>query len=1521
MKKTYALLIQIFAITVLSIFLTCSSFAEKKEISARTLFWECESILKNTAQHGEASRGKAGVLQDTMVIEFKSAKQETYILWVRTYLDAKGTGVPVEIKTSDNATVKPAVLFQSNSIAEEYEKKKKKAMEEFLSSQGEAEEKDEFGEMMGIEEEKVEKEPPKYEEHKGVAGYYWDSAVLSVTQGTVSITFKNATKVSNKNPFIDVVFATTRLDYSPFYLDFQNYGDMHVRILCPPGEGLFGVNIGGAMHHDPWGFGGELMKSSSLEGLKKWFPAGKPSPWLRLADLEKFPYYDFTLRVRVVEGKDYELDDETGVFRIEFANAPNPEYIYRKFDMDGMAGAYVKFYSPNEIFLPAEVAWWHYEWTQELSGDTYLVPISRITHLISGSIPADKTSHPIECRALRMIGINTSGPSQNLTWDRMLGCDRYHLALYSPEVMQFGSDDDTVIQKQALESWGRYINPLPEEIKRKTVHYNVADEPGAHLPISILCGSKWEVADSCAVEYTGNGKLYSKRRDFKDYIFQAEYLCRDSFTLGLFVRDDTGGKNAKKYDEPRPLMIWNFHLPSNNDPLRSWSYVEGLGMRDVMPIVVVPSFGVWHKIAVVTHGQDMKMYLDGKLCKVYTLKQPVPEGGFQFEGKGLLKVKNVKIYKSESIDDEPWVADNLEKKLAEQTEEEEPEDLDMAVAAGNLKDRLIYEDKLDRTLDGWELYMGNKRYISHLREDMKKEGYEPKDFGKETWDDVTGIPEITMTKDIGDSFTYYRTKKYWLKTNSLYYKYSTDAIERHFGRKVPTSVNFTDHGSFFFSNGMTPGGVDWMSFGRERGVTSPGTEDWMSFGGWRWGSMLAVAYLVDILRGGSSHHENWTSFHTVWSDRERLMSLLGHRENFIIFWVFGPHYAFTEGMWSESYGTYSGILTAAKLLSKLDVSAKDAVYTKPKVGFLYSITSELWNDYYVFWDKLYLYLMIHHGQHPVRILAEEDLTTQGLSYYKALVVADRYFESRRVPALEKWVNDGGTLLAGYDCGRYDERNTEMNFLEKFGVRVTGHDTNGSKAMGVKGTFMENDTFVLTNERMLFECDRPYETIAVYPDGKSAIIKIKFNKGAVFVYAFKIGSSHYASAFFHAGFRDKWIYTGVYKSVIQAIRSIVPPIVEEVPPALEADVWDYENGNVIIFNEWISRGNVNTGFKFRTDYEVKEVESGMLGKLAFTCKKKGNEYVTEVNDIKISECDMISMRKKPRTAPILEEEIPSPSDTDVLCKELELWYAGYGKGQGTTKDIADGLKNEHEWIRVWALDAGGRLRLKDLAKEYERLCKDESQWVRMRAIWALSRVDRDSAHKLAREMIYDEWELTRKYAVLALDTGNTETIDILLSCLTDTDGRVVSSAITKLFQCGYKPEWNTVRKWLEKGGLIQSSATAFLPELWSKEADKVTEYITNERKDMTNIMISGLYNRRDGLAEDIMKQFLIDGTRDMKYWVAYYLPFLWRDKPEKNTENNPDIKLLIDCYGIDRALDLRLTDSLHAITGILKYKWK
>jgi Beta-galactosidase trimerisation domain len=169
-----------------------------------------------------------------------------------------------------------------------------------------------------------------------------------------------------------------------------------------------------------------------------------------------------------------------------------------------------------------------------------------------------------------------------------------------------------------------------------------------------------------------------------------------------------------------------------------------------------------------------------------------------------------------------------------------------------------------------------------------------------------------------------------------------------------------------------------------------------------------------------------------------------------------------------------------------------------------------------------IYYALRHAQVPVDFLSEEDVIANRANDYQVIYVTQEYLHSRTIPALKRWVERGGTLVALCGGGFRDEWGKDNPAThELYGVKRQSlfkddrypvfqfkQDLPPYRPLGSATWGAVKDVPVILWKQSLEPADG--KVLGTFKDGKPALIEHRWGKGRAVLFGFMPGLAYLKS---------------------------------------------------------------------------------------------------------------------------------------------------------------------------------------------------------------------------------------------------------------------------------------------------------------------------------------------------------------------------------------------------------------------------
>ncbi|MHB0935734.1 MAG: beta-galactosidase trimerization domain-containing protein [Armatimonadota bacterium] len=426
-----------------------------------------------------------------------------------------------------------------------------------------------------------------------------------------------------------------------------------------------------------------------------------------------------------------------------------------------------------------------------------------------------------------------------------------------------------------------------------------------------------------------------------------------------------------------------------------------------------------------------------------------------------------------------------------------------------------------------------KRFCDYL----KANGMTPELLGKTSWDDVRFAVPPAADTPLGDRRAWYYTVRFAGLDQARRYGEATVQLRKAMGDRVLAYTNWNNpgimasdclrwHGNPFTSS------HDWFDFSRAKGSTclwlGPGISEDRDASTFRtWSLMLDLlrsAAKEGVGKFGAYLHHNFIPDDRGFEVALSIMAIAGRGGSGYDSYVWGPHYAFTEYMWSEKLGHYQYAADANRLVGRSEALMHGARGPQAEVAILWPITSQIYDlnklgywrynrDFLV--ETQQIYFALSHNNIPVDFVDETMIQRGSLLKYKVLYVAEPNLQRKTVGSIDAWVRSGGRLFASAPAGMKDEFNqptpvmesllgikfrsisrSAVNYAPKGGLRYL--DALGKVTLE-KNAELGDASFEAVGSRTSFVLAGG-EVAGRFDDGRPAVVRNRPGKGEVLYFA-------------------------------------------------------------------------------------------------------------------------------------------------------------------------------------------------------------------------------------------------------------------------------------------------------------------------------------------------------------------------------------------------------------------------------------
>jgi len=341
-------------------------------------------------------------------------------------------------------------------------------------------------------------------------------------------------------------------------------------------------------------------------------------------------------------------------------------------------------------------------------------------------------------------------------------------------------------------------------------------------------------------------------------------------------------------------------------------------------------------------------------------------------------------------------------------------------------------------------------FHAYLREHAMTPGL----LGRDNWDQVKPVGKPAGEAPLSEKRLWYHTVRYSGLDQTRRYAIAARALRAELGDTVLGFVNWNTPGIFYsdirpWRSNAIYCSDDWFTFSRSRGNTclwiGPGVSedgDWYRSTFRMWSmtmNLLRSATDQGVGRFGAYVHHNFIPDNRGYEVALSIMAVAGHGGSGYNSYVWGPHYAFTEYMWSEKFGHYEHVADANRIIGRSEHLMIEARPPEPEVALLWPVTSMIYDlntrgywtynrDHTV--EMLHVWFALNHYNIPVEFVDETMIRQDRLKGRKVLYLTGANLERETAETIAQWVKGGGSLWTCAAAGTRDEYDQPMDLLDK-----------------------------------------------------------------------------------------------------------------------------------------------------------------------------------------------------------------------------------------------------------------------------------------------------------------------------------------------------------------------------------------------------------------------------------------------------------------------------------------------------------
>jgi len=529
---------------------------------------------------------------------------------------------------------------------------------------------------------------------------------------------------------------------------------------------------------------------------------------------------------------------------------------------------------------------------------------------------------------------------------------------------------------------------------------------------------------------------------------------------------------------------------------------------------------------------------------------------------------------------------------------------------------------------------GGKEYKEGYRKYLKEHKITSRFLGQVGWNSIKPYGEWDWrqswkkrpprTNIYGDR-NFYWTLRYWTYVNARVYRIMTEELEK----RLPGITTRVDFGPPWLSGyGSYMRGDEIWEFARRKSVTSMWNEDWLSTYGGRESGIQLTAYLVDLSRSCASVNNLDTDAFVMPAEGEgniqlKLASVIGKGAKKINIYRYGPAYASPDN-WSGNLPMTEGVAKFLRALSKVEGVLFGGTPEKSETAIIWSQSNAIWRETNApIYDRQLVYLALLDNQIPINFIDEKGIGEGKLKEYKVVYLVSQYLKRSAQKKLAEWVKKGGYLWVDGVGGTGDEYGQKTNImLPVIGIKDIKLEKSRSKHYSPQYGFpsqkpLGNIIIKKTGKKIKvkgwkvkFSISEPEKTdiIAIYGDGKPAIIIHKYGRGKVY-YAGILTGCIYGSGVERKRGEIETGYSPVKRQLITGFAldsGIKRPVTSSVP-MVEADLLEGKKGIGLVLANYTGSPVKNLNLKVYTKRKILKVVSDRKGKISFIRKGKFIEF--------------------------------------------------------------------------------------------------------------------------------------------------------------------------------------------------------------------------------------------------------------------------------------------------------------------------
>jgi len=318
-------------------------------------------------------------------------------------------------------------------------------------------------------------------------------------------------------------------------------------------------------------------------------------------------------------------------------------------------------------------------------------------------------------------------------------------------------------------------------------------------------------------------------------------------------------------------------------------------------------------------------------------------------------------------------------------------------------------------------------------EQLKEQGYTPKDLGVASWAEVVPVAEADHLKY---PELWYHTVMFNLRSTNNLTKQCVAIVRKYFPAHVKTFVNYVPPLGY---GDWIPTGADPFMMQRSGGLDLGWTEDWRAYGV----SPQHISETLAMLRAAGQFKQPLGAY-MVGVDsppnvlRQKYYGLLAGGARQFNVYNYGPAYASVD-VWGGQHEIFPVITAVNHEIGVIDEALQNTTRAKTDIAILYNRTASVWaaaeRKLTTQLDGRFARWALSHAGYDADFIPEEDIEVGNLSRYKVLYMTGLQIRPETARKIADWVKSGGTVFATAGAGTRDHYNRPLNALnEVFGMQ-------------------------------------------------------------------------------------------------------------------------------------------------------------------------------------------------------------------------------------------------------------------------------------------------------------------------------------------------------------------------------------------------------------------------------------------------------------------------------------------------------